>query len=131
MSMNNCNFIGRFVADPELNDVNDTSVVRFTLAINEYRKSRDGEKNKNVSYLDFEAWDTGATTIGKYCRKGDEIAVLASARQDKWTDKEGNRRSKIKFRVNKFKLFNYNNDKQETNEETKEKVAVSESDAPF
>ena len=47
--MNSCNFIGRFVADPELNDVNDTSVVRFTLAINEYRKSRDGEKNKNVN----------------------------------------------------------------------------------
>ena len=62
--MNSCNFIGRFVADPELNDVNDTSVVRFTLAINEYRKSRDGEKNKHVNYLDFEAWDTGATTIG-------------------------------------------------------------------
>ena len=130
--MNSCNFIGRFVADPELNDVNDTSVVRFTLAINEYRKSRDGEKNKNVNYLDFEAWDTGATTIGKYCRKGDEIAVLASARQDKWTDKEGNRRSRIKFRVNKFKLFNYNNsEKNSEKEETKTKVSASESDAPF
>ena len=41
--MNSCHFIGRLVADPELNDVNETSVVRFTLAINEYRKSRDGE----------------------------------------------------------------------------------------
>tara|TARA_R100000808_G_scaffold5713_1_gene17219 strand:+ start:49912 stop:50304 length:393 start_codon:yes stop_codon:yes gene_type:complete len=130
--MNNCNFIGRLVADPELNDVNDTSVVRFTLAINEYRKSRDGEKNKNVSYLDFEAWDTGATTIGKHCRKGDEIAVLASARQDKWTDKEGNRRSKVKFRVNKFKLFNYNNNNNnDRQKEETQKVAVAESDAPF
>ena len=130
--MKSCNYIGRCGADPELNDVNDTSVVRFTLAINEYRKSRDGEKNKNVNYLDFEAWDTGATTIGKYCRKGDEIAVLASARQDKWTDKEGNRRSKIKFRVNKFKLFNYNNsEKNSEKEETTTKVSASESDAPF
>ena len=81
--MNNCHFIGRLVQDPELTDVNETSVVRFTLAVNEYRKSKDGEKSKKVDYLDFEAWDSGATTIDRYCSKGDEIAVMACARQDK------------------------------------------------
>ena len=128
--MNNCHFIGRLVADPELNDVNETSVVRFTLAINEYRKSRDGEKSKKVDYLDFEAWDTGATTIDRYCKKGHEIAVHATARQDKWTDKDGNRRSKIKFRVNRFKLFNNNYNKEE-NQDTERKLVASSEEAPF
>jgi|TARA_R110000824_G_scaffold390100_1_gene586426 single-strand DNA-binding protein len=136
--MNSCHFIGRLVADPELNDVNETSVVRFTLAINEYRKSRDGEKSKKVDYLDFEAWDTGATTIDRYCQKGDELAVLATARQDKWTDKEGNKRSKIKFRVNRFKLFNNGNNshREESREESQDSTdpvvaAAASSEAPF
>ena len=119
------------VQDPELTDVNETSVVRFTLAVNEYRKSKDGEKSKKVDYLDFEAWDSGATTIDRYCSKGDEIAVMACARQDKWTDKDGNRRSKIKFRVNKFKLFNRSS--QTDQSESRETVpARQEADpAPF
>lgn len=129
--MNNCHFIGRLVQDPELTDVNETSVVRFTLAVNEYRKSKDGEKSKKVDYLDFEAWDSGATTIDRYCSKGDEIAVMACARQDKWTDKDGNRRSKIKFRVNKFKLFN-NNRSNSDNEDREPVASQTQSDAaPF
>ena len=125
--MNNCHFIGRMVQDPQLNEVNDTNVIRFTLAINEYRKSKDGEKSKQVNYLDFEAWDSGATTISRYCQKGDEIAVICSARQDKWTDKEGNRRSKIKFRVNKFKLFN----RQREEEDLVSTTTSKETDTPF
>ena len=127
--MNNCHFIGRMVQDPQLTEVNDTNVIRFTLAINEYRKSKDGEKNKQVNYLDFEAWDSGATTIGRYCKKGDEIAVICGARQDKWTDKEGNRRSKIKFRVNKFKLFSNNRPRED--EDDLVTSSSSKEDTPF
>lgn len=126
--MNNCHFIGRMVQDPQLTEVNDTNVIRFTLAINEYRKSKDGEKNKQVNYLDFEAWDSGATTIGRYCQKGDEIAVICCARQDKWTDKEGNRRSKIKFRVNKFKLFG---NRPKEDEDDLVTSSVNKEDTPF
>ena len=103
--MNSCSFVGRLVQDPELSLVNNTHVVKFTLAINEYRRAKNGNKKKQVDYLDFEAWDSGATTISKYCLKGDELAVSASARQDKWTDENGNKYSRIKFRVNSFNLF--------------------------
>ena len=126
--MNNCYFIGRMVQDPQLTEVNDTNVIRFTLAINEYRKSKDGEKSKQVNYLYFEAWDSGATTIGRYCKKGDEIAVTCGARQDKWTDKEGNRRSKIKFRVNKFKLFS---NRQKDHEDDLVTSSANPEDTPF
>jgi single-strand DNA-binding protein len=103
--MNSCSFVGRLAQDPELSTVNGTHVVKFTLAINEYRRSKDGNKTKQVDYLDFEAWDSGATTIAKYCKRGDELAVSTSARQHKWSDSDGNRRSRIKFRVNSFNLF--------------------------
>ena len=94
--MNSCNFIGRLAQNPELVPVDSTHVARFTLAVEDYRRSRDGKKTKRVDYFDFEAWDTGATTICKYCKKGDELAVFTTGRQYKWTEDDGKRNSKIK-----------------------------------
>ena len=42
--MNSCSFVGRLVKDPYLVKVENTHVVKFTLAVNEYRRSRDGSK---------------------------------------------------------------------------------------
>ena len=109
-----CRFLGRLVSDPNLiKTKNDVDLVTFTLAIPEYRKERTGEKKRNGSYFDFEAWDTGATTIAKYTRKGDEIFVHASARPNNWTDKAGRKNYQVKFRVKEFKLFNYHSDEKE------------------
>ena len=114
--MNRCTFVGRLVADPKLKEVNNTHLVSFTLAIEEHRKDKDGTKKKRVDFLEFEAWDSGATTIDKYCKKGDFIAVEAIARQQRWTV-GGEKRQKVNFRITNFKIFNSN--KEETlNEET-------------
>ena len=107
--MNSCNFIGRLAHNPELIPVDSTHVARFTLAVEDYRRSRDGKKTKRVDYFDFEAWDSGATTICKYCKKGDELAVFTTGRQYKWVEDDGSRNSRIKFRVNKFKLIGTRN----------------------
>mgnify|MGYP003646067228 FL=1 len=121
--MNSCNFMGRFVKDPDLKDANGVDVVDFTLAINEYRKSKDGSKTKTVDFLDFVAWDTGAATIAKHCKKGDRIALSCSARQEKWEDKTGNKRSAIKFRVNKFYLLTTPQYSEEPNENVRATVS--------
>ncbi len=59
-----------------------------------------------MNYCDLEAWDTGASTLGKYCKKGDIVDVVTSARNNSWTDKSGNKKFKTRFRVKEFKLFN-------------------------
>ena len=101
--MNNCTFVGRLVSNPTITKVNETSMVEFCLAVNDYRKTKDGNKNKRVTYLNFEAWDTGAETISSLGSKGDEMVVTASARNTRG-DHQG-----IRFRVNKFKIFNNSN----------------------
>ena len=103
--MNNCSFVGRMAQTPELISVNSTHVVKFTLAVEDYRRAKDGKKTKRVDYFDFEAWDSGATTICKYCKKGDELAVFTTGRQYKWVDDNGKKNSRINFRVNKFKML--------------------------
>ena len=108
---NYCRFIGRLVKDPKLKKLDHTDLVTFTLAINEYRKEKDPEtgqrrKKKTVNYFDFEAWDTGATTIASLCKKGDIIDIVSSERNNHWTDKDGNEQFQTRFRVKEFKLFN-------------------------
>lgn len=100
--MNCCHFVGKLAVDPELKEINGTYVVNFVLAVEDYRKDKDGMKHRRVDYLDFEAWDTGATTIAKHFQKGDMLIIDAEARQHKWVTGE-QKRQKIVFRVKTFK----------------------------
>ena len=105
--MNICVFVGKLAVDPELREIigengKTTYVVNFSLAVEEYRKDKEGEKHRRVDFLDFEAWDTGATTIAKHFKKGDMLIIEAEARQHKWISGE-QKRQKIVFRVKTFK----------------------------
>ena len=108
--MNECHFIGRFTADPELKKVStdsnkDTSVVNFTLAINRKFRKNSGESGKHVVFLPFEAWDTGAEVICNNFCKGDPIIIeRSSARNNNFQNSDGIKVSKIVFRVEKFQF---------------------------
>jgi single stranded DNA-binding protein len=96
--MNNCTFVGRLTADPIIKDVGTTKLATFSLAIEEHRKDKNGNKVKRVDFFDFSAWDSGAL-------KGDMIAVNAVARQEKWNDSNGQPKQKVAFRVQNFRVF--------------------------
>ena len=82
-----------------------TVLVKFTLAVEEYRKDKSGQKIRRVEFLDFEAWDTAAQTIYDHTLKGDCMAIEAIARKQK----SKNESSYVNFRVTNFKIFNSNN----------------------
>jgi len=108
--VNNCVFIGNFVRDPEVHSVGaDHRVVKFTIAVNGGRKSKNGEEE--VAFIDCEAWDKSADIIAEYMKKGSKIAVTATARTDSWTDKAtGSKRSTLRFRVNNFTFLGGKNE---------------------
>lgn len=101
--MNICHFLGRLTRDPELEDANGTSLLRFTIAVSRKYKTQGGEKKEDTSFLDFVAWDKGAEAISKFFKKGDNIIVHASAKQEVW-EKDGQKRSKIVFRCENFEF---------------------------
>ena len=103
--MNKCHFVGKLADDPILYPRDRTVLVRFTLAVEEYRKDKSGQKIRRVEFLDFEAWDTAAQTIYDHTLKGDCMAVEAIARKQKCK----NENSYVNFRVTNFKIFNSNN----------------------
>jgi single-stranded DNA-binding protein len=61
-----------------------------------YRKTKSGEKNRIPTYLNFEAWHTGAETLEKYATQGTKLNVHASAKNISKENKT------VVFRINEF-----------------------------
>lgn len=94
--MNICSFTGFLTHDPELESQDGVSYLRFELVIYNYRKTKNGDKTRIPTYLQFEAWHTGAETIAKLAKAGNKLTLYASARNVSKDDSE------IVFRVNEF-----------------------------
>ena len=96
---------GNLTRDPEVRKITasgrETQVTNFTVAVNRHFKRADGTKDKETTYVDCEAWDTGANTLGQYFHKGDPILVHGALKLDTW-ETDGQKRSKLKVRVNNF-----------------------------
>ena len=101
--MNNCNFIGILQNDPILDEVErdngtKTALVRFTIAIpRTFKKKSSGEVGKENTYINCEAWDSGAVVIANRFRRGDTIILYCSARNEVSC-------GHIYFRVDKFEF---------------------------
>ena len=133
---------GNLTRDPDLRDVSlsggkDTKVANFTVAVSRSYKKQNGDWEQATEYLDCEAWDTGAISVGKVLKKGDPVLVNGSLKQDTWEDKEtGQKRSRIKVRVANFdKLARFQkSDGNTESSETAEPVAATTApgeDIPF
>lgn len=120
---------GNLARDPDLRVVNtggkQTSVVNFTVAVSrEYTKS-DGTKDKVTSFINCEAWDTGAEVINESFNKGDLVMIEGSLRNDSW-EKDGVKHSTLKVRVNNFsKITKLSRYRQQNDEETSTNAAGS------
>ena len=96
---------GNLARDPELRVVGSgdkqTSVVNFTVATSREYTKNNGEKDKITSFINCEAWDSGAEVIGVSFKKGDLVLIEGSLRNDSW-EKDGVKHNTLKVRVNNF-----------------------------
>lgn len=96
---------GNLARDPMLRTVNigdkQTSVVNFTVATSREFTKANGVQDKVTSFIQCEAWDSGAEAIASSFKKGDLVMVEGSLRNDSW-EKDGVKHSTIKVRVNNF-----------------------------
>lgn len=93
--MNSCIFTGRLTADPETRYMTDgKAVTTFNLAVD------DGYgDNKTTSFFRMVLFGKTAESAEKYLAKGRKVAVTGRAKQNSWTDKEGNKRQAVEFIV--------------------------------
>lgn len=110
---------GNLARDPELRTINsgtnrETSVVNFTVAVSRDFVKSDGVKDKITSFINCEAWDSGAELIASSFKKGDLVFVEGSIRNDSW-EKDGVKHNTLKVRVNNFSKITKVNKNQQNN----------------
>jgi single-strand DNA-binding protein len=96
---------GNLARDPDLRIVGSgekqTAVVNFTVATSREFVKANGVQDKITTFVQCEAWDSGAEAIASSFKKGDLVMIEGSLRNDSW-EKDGVKHSTLKIRVNNF-----------------------------
>ena len=66
------------------------------MACNRFFKHGE-ETQKEVSYFDVSCWTRLAEVCGEYLKKGRGVRVVGRLKQDRWTDADGKRHSRIEI----------------------------------
>jgi single-strand DNA-binding protein len=105
-NLNKVLLMGNLTRDIELRHLpSGMAVAAFGLAINRKWKNAQGEQQEEVTFVDLEAFGKPAETMNQYLRKGSGIFIEGRLQLDQWTDKDGNKRQKMKVVVNEFQFI--------------------------
>ena len=89
--MNNVNLIGRLTRDPEmLYTQQGLGITEFGLAVDRRTKDDDAD------FFDVVSFGKLAESVGNNLGKGRLVGVSGRLQQDRWTNSEGQNRSKVK-----------------------------------
>jgi len=104
--MNHVTIIGNMGQDPEIRYTQTgTCVVNFNIAVNEYYKDKDGNKQQKVNWFRVSTFQRLAEIIGEYCKKGSKVGVTGQLQQRTWTDKDGLNHSVVEIRAREIELL--------------------------
>jgi len=99
--------VGRLTRAPELKNTkaSGTPFTELSLAVNKSVKQADGSYQKQVSFFDIVVWQRQAETCCQYLHKGSSILVTGELEQQRWTSKDGQKKSKVKVRADRVQFL--------------------------
>jgi single-strand DNA-binding protein len=96
-SFNRVILIGNLTRDPELRYIpSGTPVTDIGLAVNDRRKTPNGEWVDEVTYVDVTLWARQAEVASEYLTKGSQVLIEGRLKLDTWETNDGQKRSKLK-----------------------------------
>jgi single-strand DNA-binding protein len=97
-SFNRVILVGNLTRDVELRHTSSsTAVTDLGLAVNDRRKTPQGEWVDEVTYVDITLWGRQAEVASEYLSKGSRVLIEGRLQLDQWQDKDsGQQRSKLK-----------------------------------
>ena len=103
---NSVMMVGRPGADPEVKNLNNNKkVARFNLAVSDNYKNAEGEWVNTTQWLTIVAWGNVADRVENNVKKGLQVAIEGSLRNNEWTDDKGQRHSNIEVLINDLFLI--------------------------
>ena len=99
--------LGRLARDPELKYVSSGApVCTFSVATNHHYTKSDGQKAQSVTFVDVDVWRRLAELCSQFLKKGRQVLVTGTLRQDRWIDtKTQQPRSKLKVIAREVKFL--------------------------
>jgi single-strand DNA-binding protein len=92
--LNSVFLIGRLTRDADLKyTAGRTAVSKFSIAVNERRKSDDQWK-ETAGFFDVILWGQLGESLSRYLTKGKQIAVTGRLTQERW-EQDGQNRSRV------------------------------------
>jgi single-strand DNA-binding protein len=105
-SLNKVLLMGNMTRDPQFSMTPaQTAVVEFGLAINRKFRKQDGTQVDETCFVDCQMYGKRAEVINKYFKKGDPIFVEGRLKLDQWTDKDNQKRSRMRVVVESFEFI--------------------------
>lgn len=99
--MNCINIHGRLTRDPETKYYNgDKTVCKISVAVDRSFKDRDG--NAVTDFFNCVCFGKRAEVIEKYFNKGDGISIWGEMQNNRYDDKDGNKRDGWQVQIEKF-----------------------------
>lgn len=120
MIRNKVILIGRLTKDIELKKTqSDVSCASFSLAVDKpYKKDRE---HPEAIFVNCTAWRAQAEFLAKYFSKGDKVAIEGYLDDNKWEDKDGNKRNDKIVVVNEVEFV-----EKKSNKQTSDSPAINE-----
>ena len=114
-NLNKVMLIGHLTRDPHLSTTgSNTKVCNFSLAINRYWNTPDGDKQHETTYIDAVAWARMGEIISANVKKGRPLYIGGRLRLDTW-ETDGVKRSKIVVVVEEFEFLDSQANPKPTN----------------
>ena len=90
--MNTVILKGNVGNDPELKQVNDTQVVKFSLATSESYKEKNGEKQTVTDWHNIIFWGKQAESCNQFLSKGRQVYIEGRLHSRSWEGQDGKAR---------------------------------------
>ena len=98
--MNTVVISGNVTREPRINNLaSGTSIVNFSVAVNETFKNREGVETKKANYIDCVIWTKHPENYERMLVKGQPVTVVGSLSHESWVGKDQVKKSVIRVKA--------------------------------
>lgn len=102
--LNDVMLVGRLVRDAELKYFQSGSAFsELSIACNRTKKEQDGFVDE-ANFFNVAIYGKTAENLNQYLKKGCQLVVHGELKQERWSDKEGNKQQKVVIVANEIQL---------------------------
>lgn len=89
---NKVQLIGHVGQDPEIKNLENSKLAKFTIATSESYKNSNGEKVENTQWHNVTAWGKTAEIVEKYFTKGQFVCIEGKLEHSSYETEQGEKR---------------------------------------